>query len=209
MTPDTLHVRAPDGAGTELLVHSATSGDIIYWLPALGVTARHYARFAETLAATGIGLARHEWRGAGSSDQRARRGVDWRYRDLLVDVAAGIATLRAHHPEARIWIGGHSLGAQFAALVLARDPSLAGLIIVASGTPYWRSFPVVAAADPAGRVRLVPPARRCLRLFPRSSHRLRRQRGPLGHPRLDPQRSLGPVPPCLARRRSRRRDARK
>ena len=141
MTPDTLHVRAPDGAGTELLVHSATSGDIIYWLPALGVTARHYARFAETLAATGIGLARHEWRGAGSSDQRARRGVDWRYRDLLVDVAAGIATLRAHHPEARIWIGGHSLGAQFAALVLARDPSLAGLIIVASGTPYWRSFP--------------------------------------------------------------------
>ncbi len=141
MTPETLHVLAPDGAAAELLVHPSANGDLVYWLPALGVTARHYARFAESMAAAGIGLARHEWRGAGSSDRRARRGVDWRYRDLLADVAAGITALRVRHPEARIWIGGHSLGAQLAALVLARDPALAGLVIVASGTPYWRSFP--------------------------------------------------------------------
>ncbi len=141
MTPEILHVTAADGATAELIVHPSPQGEFVYWLPALGVTARHYARFAEVLAAEGIGLARHEWRGAGSSNLRARRGVDWRYRDLLADIRDGLAALRVRHPDARIWIGGHSLGAQFAALALARDPSLAGVIIVASGTPYWRSFP--------------------------------------------------------------------
>ena len=141
MTPEILHVAAADGATAELIVHPSARGDFLYWLPALGVTARHYARLAEVLAAAGIGLARHEWRGAGSSSLRARRGVDWCYRDLLADIRDGLAVLRAKHPDARIWIGGHSLGAQFAALALARDPTLAGVVVVASGTPYWRSFP--------------------------------------------------------------------
>lgn len=141
MTPEILHVASADGATAELIVHPSTRGEFLYWLPALGVTARHYARFAELLAIEGIGLARHEWRGAGSSSLRARRGVDWRYRDLLADIRDGLAVLRAKHPDARVWIGGHSLGAQFAALALARDPSLAGVVIVASGTPRWRSFP--------------------------------------------------------------------
>jgi predicted alpha/beta hydrolase len=141
MTPEILQVASADGATAELIVHPSPRGEFVYWLPALGVTARHYARFAEALAAEGIGLARHEWRGAGSSNLRARRGVDWRYRDLLGDIRDGLAVLRAKHADARIWIGGHSLGAQFAALALARDPALAGVVIVASGTPYWRSFP--------------------------------------------------------------------
>ena len=141
MTPEILQVASADGATAELIVHPSPRGEFVYWLPALGVTARHYARFAEALAAEGIGLARHEWRGAGSSNLRARRGVDWRYRDLLGDIRDGLAALRAKHADARIWIGGHSLGAQFAALALARDPTLAGVVIVASGTPYWRSFP--------------------------------------------------------------------
>ena len=61
---------------------------------------------------------------------------------MLLDIAAGIAALRARHPHARVYVGGHSLGAQLAALALARDPTLAGLVIVASGSPYWRSFPL-------------------------------------------------------------------
>ena len=122
MTPEILHVTAADGATAELIVHPSPQGEFVYWLPALGVTARHYARFAEALAAEGIGLARHEWRGAGSSNLRARRGVDWRYRDLLADIRDGLAALRVRHPDARIWIGGHSLGAQFAALAALTGP---------------------------------------------------------------------------------------
>jgi len=141
MTPEILHVASADGATAELIVHPSARDEFLYWLPALGVTARHYARFAELMATAGIGLARHEWRGAGSSNLRARRGVDWRYRDLLADVAQGLAALRAQHPAARIWIGGHSLGAQLAALTLARDSSIAGLALVAGGIPHWRRFP--------------------------------------------------------------------
>ena len=142
MSREVLAVTAPDGARAELIVHHRAATDIIYWLPAMGVTARNYDGFAVALGGLGIGTALHEWRGAGSSDRRAARGSDWAYRDLLGDVHAGLAALRAAHPQARIWIGGHSLGAQLAALVLARDPTLKGLVIVASGIPYWRSFPL-------------------------------------------------------------------
>ena len=141
MTRETLAVASPDGAQAELIVHAADAPVLLYWLPAMGVTGRNYDRFASELAALGIGVAAHEWRGAGSSDRRAARASDWGYRELLDDVAAGMATLRARHPQARVYVGGHSLGAQLAALALARDPRLAGLVIVASGIPYWRSFP--------------------------------------------------------------------
>ena len=50
MTPEILHVASADGATAELIVHPSTRGEFLYWLPALGVTARHYARFAELLA---------------------------------------------------------------------------------------------------------------------------------------------------------------
>lgn len=141
MTPETLHITGEDGATFDLIVHPAAHGTFLYWLPALGVTARHYARFAELLAASGIGLARHEWRGGGSSNLRASRKVDWRYRDLLGDIRAGLAALRARHPKARIVIGGHSLGAQLGLLSLARDLQLDSFVVVAGGTPYWRAFP--------------------------------------------------------------------
>jgi predicted alpha/beta hydrolase len=141
MTVTSLRVRSADGAAADLAVHGGEQRELVYWLPALGVAARHYAEFAAALAARGIGCALHEWRGAGSSDRRAARGSDWGYRDLLEDVRAGLAALRAAHPGARIWIGGHSLGGQLAALALALDPALAGLLLVASGMPYWRCYP--------------------------------------------------------------------
>ncbi len=140
MSRDVLVVSAPDGARADLILHHGDAHDLVYWLPALGVTARNYDSFASELGRHGIGVAAHEWRGAGSSDRRAARGSDWAYRDLLADVHAGIAALRVRAPAARIWIGGHSLGAQLAALVLARDRSLRGVLIVASGIPHWRSF---------------------------------------------------------------------
>jgi len=140
MTRDVLAVSAPDGARAELIVHQGQARDLVYWLPAMGVTARNYEGFATELGRHDIGVALHEWRGAGSSDRRAKRGSDWAYRDLLADVHAGIAALRANHPQSRLWVGGHSLGAQLAALALARDQTLAGVLIVASGIPYWRSF---------------------------------------------------------------------
>lgn len=136
-------VRAGDGASANLalvLPDDAVAG--IYWIPAMGVGARHYAAFADALAARGIATALHELRGTGSSGERASRRNDWGYRELLeLDIPAGLASACEHRPSLPWNVGGHSLGAQLAALYAARHPSdVAGIAIVASGSPYWRMF---------------------------------------------------------------------
>lgn len=117
----------------------------LLWLPALGVAARHYLPFAEALAARGIAVFLHEWRGHGSSSLRAGRRCDWGYRELLVhDLPASEAALAATLPGGPISrvLGGHSLGGQLACCRLALSPGRADrLWLVASGAPYWRAFP--------------------------------------------------------------------
>lgn len=127
----------------------------LLWLPALGVAARHYLPFAEALAARGIAVHLHEWRGNGSSSLRPSHSCDWGYRELLeLDLPASIATLAGD--AAPLLIGGHSLGGQLACCYAGQHPDLiAGLWLVGSGTPYWRSFP-------APRRWLLPPLYRFL-----------------------------------------------
>ena len=127
-----LLARIPDRAQRTLL-----------WLPALGVAARHYLPLADALAARGIAVFVHEWRGNGSSSLRAARGCDWGYRELLQhDLPASQAAIAETRPGAARTIGGHSLGGQLACCRLALDPQAAqALWLVASGAPYWRAFP--------------------------------------------------------------------
>jgi len=133
-----------DGVSFELLcVHPVGEWrELLYWLPALGVPARHYLPLAEALAQQGIAVAIHEWRGIGSSNLRAGRQQDWAYRELLVDdVPAGLAAVRSELSHARCWIGGHSLGGQLSTIYAGLHPEqLAGLVLVATGSPYWRRF---------------------------------------------------------------------
>lgn len=128
----TLAARVPEQAHARLL-----------WVPALGVAARHYTPFAEALAARGIAVYLHEWRGDGSSNLRPDRANDWAYRELLdVDLPATLAGMRSHTPDMPTFIGGHSLGGQIAACFLGlHAPLFEQLWLVASGTPYWRTFP--------------------------------------------------------------------
>ena len=126
-----LIARIPDSARSSLL-----------WLPALGVAAKHYVPFAESLAARGIAVFLHEWRGNGSSNLRAGRDCDWGYRELFADIAASEAAMQAQANDLPRILGGHSLGGQLAGCRLALAPrSATSLWLVASGSPYWRSFP--------------------------------------------------------------------
>lgn len=115
----------------------------LLWLPALGIAARHYLPFAEALAAHGVAVFLHEWRGNGSSNLRAGRGDDWGYRELLeFDLPASEAALADAVPGLPRTIGGHSLGGQLACCRAAIAPSPADAIWLAgSGAPYWRAFP--------------------------------------------------------------------
>ncbi|MBE1159764.1 alpha/beta hydrolase family protein [Dyella acidiphila] len=138
-------VVARDGARSELIVVRPASEprQILYWLPAMGVPAKHYLPLAEALAARGMAMALHEWRGIGSSDRRAGKACDWGYRQLLeADIPAGVEAARARWPQATLWLGGHSLGGQLSCLYAGLHPQqVAGIALIASGAPYWRRFP--------------------------------------------------------------------
>ena len=143
--PGVMPVTTPDGASAELILVRAPEplpgSPYLFWLPALGVPARHYLPLAQALAGLGVGVALHEWRGLGSSDQRAGRRCDWGYRQLLDDIDGSASAAAAAWPGGRCWVGGHSLGGQFACLVASRAPEApAGILLAASGAPYWRCF---------------------------------------------------------------------
>lgn len=139
-----LAVGAADGHRFELLAHVPPRPvAAVLWLPALGVAARHYLPLAEALAARGVAVFVHEWRGSGSSSLRADRTTDWGYRELLLhDIPAAEAAARAAVPGIPLRLGGHSLGGQLACCHAGLHPgTFAALWLVASGTPWWRGFP--------------------------------------------------------------------
>ncbi|KJV37066.1 alpha/beta hydrolase family protein [Luteibacter yeojuensis] len=137
-------LRMADGAQADLLLFLPAGAPraTLLWVPALGVAARHYEPLAQSLAALGIAVGVHEWRGHGSSDQRAGRGNNWGYRALLADDLPHSLDALAHAcPGAPLYVGGHSLGGQLGSLLATITPvPLAGLVLVASGAPYWRRF---------------------------------------------------------------------
>ncbi|MEO8777806.1 MAG: alpha/beta fold hydrolase [Rhodanobacter sp.] len=139
----TMALTTADGACFELLcVMPPAPRRLLYWLPAMGMPARHYLPFADALARRGVGVVLHEWRGIGSSDRRAGWHDDWGYRELLRDdLAAGLAALRQRWPQSGYSMGGHSLGGQLGVLLASLHPGVFdSLVLVASGAPYWRGF---------------------------------------------------------------------
>jgi predicted alpha/beta hydrolase len=160
-----------DGARSELILTQPDDypRHVLYWLPAMGVPAKHYLPLAEAFAAHGIAMVLHEWRGIGSSDRRAGWPCDWGYRELLeADLPVGVGEARTRWPRAKLWIGGHSLGGQLACLYACLHPdAVAGIALIASGAPYWRRFRfgavlsvAYALASPLARIVGYLPGRR-------------------------------------------------
>lgn len=140
-----IDVQAPDGPTSKLLLaRSATGrGPLVLMIPALGMEAGYYDRFARQLAERGIHAAAMELRGNGTSSLRASHEVDFGYGDLLAkDLPAAIEAARAAVPGAPLFLLGHSLGGQLATAFAGLHPeaALEGLIFVASGTPYYKTW---------------------------------------------------------------------
>ena len=91
-----IDVEAKDGHTWQLLaVVPEQPNARLFWLPAMGVAAKHYLVFAQEAAANGIAVFLHDWRGNGSSSLRPARGVDWGYREVLMhDLPASEAARR-------------------------------------------------------------------------------------------------------------------
>lgn len=136
-------VEAGDGHRFELIhVAAERPRHALLFLPGMGLSARLFIRFARALAKRGTSVFIHEWRGNGSSSLRASRQTDWGYRELLDDIDAARGAVSSQAPDGYL-VGGHSLGAQFSCLSAAVDPrDCRGLIVLAGGSPYWRTFPL-------------------------------------------------------------------
>lgn len=130
--------------GTRFRVTLARAADpaapVVIVAPAMGMGARYYLPLVEALAEAGVHGAVAEQRGHEAEGGRVPgRDYDFAYADLLDDLTAAVAAVRAELPEAPVHLLGHSLGGQIATMYAALHPA-DGLILVASSTPYWRNW---------------------------------------------------------------------
>ncbi|MCX7556916.1 alpha/beta fold hydrolase [Xanthomonadaceae bacterium JHOS43] len=140
-----LRVVSADGAEAALELVSPLGVPVreaLLFLPALGVGVNPNLRFATAMASTGIATAVMEWRGIGSSNQRAGRKCDWNYRHILdLDIPAALAAAERTIPDVRWSIGGHSIGGQFSLMFAGQRPDpFQRVVLIGSGHPYWRGF---------------------------------------------------------------------
>lgn len=142
----TIRIRSEDGVESDATVFAPPQpppGAVIVCTPAIGVAARYYESFALELARLGFCVVTAELRGIGSSSVRARRGVDFGYRELIAyDLPAVIAAARGLHPATPLLLLGHSIGAHISAMFAAAHPgAVRGLIYIAAGTSFFRNWP--------------------------------------------------------------------
>ena len=120
---------------------------VVIIFPAMGTPARFYRPFAQRLGADGIAVVVVDLRGTGESMPPASRADRYGYVDLAGDVGAVIEALKPRLDGRRYYLLGHSLGGQVSTIHLARTAAgggtdgPAGLVLVAVGLPYYRSYP--------------------------------------------------------------------
>ncbi|MEV0948112.1 alpha/beta fold hydrolase [Rhodococcus sp. NPDC049939] len=141
-------IETPDGKLSSEWFRAENEHTRLVFFPAMGVKIRHYRRLAAGLADVGITCITVEYRGQdGSSniDRSSRFG----YSEIAtIDIPAALAA--AAQPGVPTWVGGHSLGAQLTTLSAATNGLVdaEGIVSVAGGTPYFRSYPLLDAWRP-------------------------------------------------------------
>ncbi|MEU8005963.1 alpha/beta fold hydrolase [Catellatospora sp. NPDC049111] len=139
--------RGSDRLGVQLHPVQNPDAPLVVVFPAMGVPAGYYTRFAHSLNAAGLGVAVADLRGTGDSSPRPGRESRYGYTELADDVPAVLAALAEHRAGRRTILLGHSLGGQICVLHLAREAargaghSVDGLVLIAVGLPYWRTYP--------------------------------------------------------------------
>nr|WP_277608103.1 alpha/beta fold hydrolase [Streptomyces boncukensis] len=111
---------------------------------AMGTPAGFYRRLVGELHAAGVSAAVYDFRWQGER-QGERGGADFGYPELVADLRAALAAVRAEFPGAPVVVLGHSLGGQLA-LLQAAGAAAAGergpdaVALVASASVYHRAF---------------------------------------------------------------------
>ena len=109
--------------------------------PALGVRASYYRKLCEALRSRGLATVAVDLPGQGESPARADRRTDWGYPSVIEHYAAALRSLEQALPGVPLHLVGHSIGGQVALMVAGTNvPGLSGVVVVASGCPYWRTW---------------------------------------------------------------------
>ena len=118
-----------------------------------------FAALAEDLASSGCASVRYDKRGCGqSSGDAAAASVE----DLAEDGAAAVRFARRLHETARrpVFLVGHSEGTVLALMLAARDPKLAGLVLLAPQLTPMREVLRLQAAALQRAIEAMPPQER-------------------------------------------------
>ncbi|QNG21470.1 alpha/beta fold hydrolase [Rhodococcus triatomae] len=136
----------PDGTTTPVrLFPGADAAPVVVMFPGLGIPAGYYEPFADELVRRGYNAAVGELRGQGDSRPRPSSASRYGYQELVcVDFPAMFEVVRERFPASTPYLLGHSMGGQLGVMYAARIRGrLGGLMLVASGSPYYRGFPGV------------------------------------------------------------------
>ncbi|WP_280362381.1 alpha/beta hydrolase family protein [Nocardia wallacei] len=119
---------------------------VIVVIPGLGVPGAYYGDFAYELAGRGFDVAIGELRGNGDSRPKPTSSSAYGYQELVsVDFPAMFEVVRERFPDSTPILLGHSMGGQLSTMYAARIRGrLGGLILIASGTPYYRGYGGIA-----------------------------------------------------------------
>ncbi|TGK33419.1 alpha/beta fold hydrolase [Leptospira gomenensis] len=136
------------GDSYSLSVHSFLSNDPkienpLILFPAMGIPGKFYVKVALQLAQAGFRVYVADLRGSGDSGPAPSRKNDFGYSDLIYkDWPAIVSSVCQRHPEAKPILIGHSLGGQLSSIYSGLHPNeTKGLILVATGTPFFKHFP--------------------------------------------------------------------
>ncbi|MFJ7906687.1 alpha/beta fold hydrolase [Kitasatospora sp. NPDC096204] len=146
--PVIAEITAPDGARLTVraLARPEPAAPVVTILPAMGTAARHYAPLVRALHAAGLSVATCDLRGHGESVPVPRRGVAFGFRELVEhDFGAVLDAVAEAFPGAPRLLLGHSLGGQLGLVHCGVfRPRLAGVVLVAGGSAWYRTFGVRA-----------------------------------------------------------------
>lgn len=140
-SPEDILIHRPEGTCFTLRWYPGPAGaPVLLVVPAMGVQAGYYNKLAPALREAGLSVAVTELRGhEASGGRRPSRRYDFGYADLVEDVGRAVDELRGRAPQAQLLLLGHSLGGHVGSVYAAQHPdALAGLMLVATGSVWWR-----------------------------------------------------------------------
>jgi predicted alpha/beta hydrolase len=160
--------RGTDRLGLHVYPDPGPDAPVVVIWPAMGTPARFYRPLATALGEAGIAAVVVDLRGTGSSTPVPSRSSRYGYADLAGDVGAVLDALKPRPDGRKRYLLGHSLGGQACAIHLARhsDADVDGLILVAVGLPWYRSYSGTRRFGVLGYTQWISATTALLRVWP-------------------------------------------